>query len=87
MSYQHVHQGPHPTPGYNRPPGDYPPPPPPPGYGYPPPPPPPGPPSYQGYFNNDYPPPLPPQQHTHQHENSSGCCSFLKGCADSVGSS
>ncbi|KAH0672485.1 hypothetical protein KY290_024717 [Solanum tuberosum] len=50
-------------------------------YGEAPPPPPPGPPSYQGYFNDQYPPP----DHIHHDQpadhDSSGCCSFLKGCS------
>ncbi|OIT07344.1 hypothetical protein A4A49_17621 [Nicotiana attenuata] len=94
MSYQHVHEGPYPPPGYGPPPPQpqgYPPPgmPPPPGFygggGYPPPPPPPGPNSYQGYFNDQYPPP--PPQHTYHDQGGSyyygddnGCSSFLRGC-------
>ncbi|TMW99983.1 hypothetical protein EJD97_001560 [Solanum chilense] len=86
MSYQHVHEGPYPPPGYAPPPPGpegYPPPGQPEPFGYygeaPPPPPPPGPPSYQGYFNDQYPPP----DHIHHDQqpdhHSSGCCSFLKG--------
>ncbi|XP_006363264.1 cysteine-rich and transmembrane domain-containing protein A-like [Solanum tuberosum] len=86
MSYEHVHEDPYPPPGYAPPPPGpqgYPPPgqPEPVGYyGEAPPPPPPGPPSYQGYFNDQYPPP----DHIHHDQpadhDSSGCCSFLKGC-------
>ncbi|XP_060211927.1 protein CYSTEINE-RICH TRANSMEMBRANE MODULE 10-like [Lycium barbarum] len=83
MSYQHVHEGPYPPPGYA--------PPPPEPQGYPPPgqpvpggyygegPPPPGPPSYQGYFNDQHPPPPEHIHHDQPGDDSSGCCSFLKG--------
>ncbi|MCD7462652.1 hypothetical protein HAX54_049043, partial [Datura stramonium] len=92
MSYQHVHEGPYPPPGYGPPPPQpqgYPPPgmPAPPGFydgGYPAPPPPLGPHSYQGYFNDQYPPP-PPQHAYHgqgggYYGDDNGCSSFLRGC-------
>ncbi|KAJ8547757.1 hypothetical protein K7X08_011343 [Anisodus acutangulus] len=36
-------------------------------------------PRYQGYFNDQYPPPSPEHIHHDHADDSSGCCSFLKG--------
>ncbi|KAB5564795.1 hypothetical protein DKX38_004849 [Salix brachista] len=54
---------------------------------HPPPVPAPPPPGYQSYFHEGpAPPPLPPPSHAyharHDHGESSGCCSFLRGCSD-----